>query len=413
MNGLETAIRNALERSDRSNAETRARIYQSARQALESGLRKQNINDVETVNYQRRKLETLIHEVELEERARLDMAVSPPDVAPSSTPAQAGDAAPTVSTHMHTPAPAPTQARTPVSAQGSRAEPAFATSPASAGSAGATDRDVDRDVDRDPVFDDDDLYASSRDEREQSSDADGPMPDMRSEAPLRKPRRRRGFFSRLFILAILLAGAGTAAWWVYSSDLLLTDAERDTSVPNPPPRAEEEDFNGPESAPQAPQGPQALDSRGGFSDDWIDVFEPQQIAAIRPRANGMVDVVTASDGTAVRLGSRSGDADGAIEITVPADVLRELAGRTSTIALTLQSADDKPVQISVDCDFSRLGACPRHRFTINPQKLDALFRVSFDSGMAPASAGRLVVNADLSGGGRGVNLYSVRILPGQ
>ena len=199
----------------------------------------------------------------------------------------------------------------------------------------------------------------------------------------------------------------------FSEQFVLTDAERDTSVPNPPPRAEEEDFNGPESAPQAPQGPQALDSRGGFSDDWIDVFEPQQIAAIRPRANGMVDVVTASDGTAVRLGSRSGDADGAIEITVPADVLRELAGRTSTIALTLQSADDKPVQISVDCDFSRLGACPRHRFTINPQKLDALFRVSFDSGMAPASAGRLVVNADLSGGGRGVNLYSVRILPGQ
>ncbi|WP_159946214.1 hypothetical protein [Rhizobium sp. 18065] len=410
MNGLETAIRNALERSDRSNAETRARIYQSARQALESGLRKQNINDVETVNYQRRKLETLIHEVELEERARLDMTVAPPDRAltPSQTQAQAQarDAAPSVSTQMQT------SAETPASAHGPRAEPAFAAAPSPNPAPNSNAGSTGRIVDRDPVFDED-LHASPRDERDQSSDADGPMPDMRSEGPLRKPRRRRGFFSRLFILAILLTGAGTAAWWVYSSDLLLTDAERDTSVPNPPPRAEEEDFNGTESAPQIPQGPQALDSRGGFSDDWIDVFEPQQIAAIRPRANGMVDVVTASDGTAVRLGSRSGDADGAIEITVPADVLREMAGRTSTIALTLQSADDKPVQISVDCDFSRLGACPRHRFTINPQRLDALFRVSFDSGMAPASAGRLIINADLSGGGRGVNLYTVRILPGQ
>lgn len=410
MNGLETAIRNALERSDRTNAETRARIYQSARQALESGLRKQNIDDIETVNYQRRKLETLIHEVELEERARLDMTVAPPDMTPPPT--QSRGATPSVSTQMQAPAQSPAQSPTPTSApttavpQGPRAEPVFAAAP------DHDARPTDRTIDRDPVFDED-LHASLRDERDQSSDADGPMPDMRSEASLRKPRRRRGFFSRMFILVILLSSVGMAAWWVYSSDLLLTDAERDTSVPNPPPRAQEEDFDGTESAPQIPQGPQALDSRGGFSDDWIDVFEPQQIAAIRPRANGTVDVVTASDGTAVRLGSRSGDADGAIEITVPTDVLRELAGRTSTIALTLQSADDKPVQISVDCDFSRLGACPRHRFTINPQKLDALFRVTFDSGMAPASAGRLILNADLSGGGRGVNLYSVRILPGQ
>jgi hypothetical protein len=410
VNGLETAIRSALERSDRTSAETRARIYQSARQALESGLRKQNINDIETVNYQRRKLETLIHEIEIEERARLDMTVAPPDG--GSTPSRSAGQPTYTQTSTPPQAAAPvqtsTEAQTSTAAQARRAEPAFAADDPVAD----TGRANGNGIDRDPVFDED-IHASPRDEREQLSDADGPMPDMRSEVPLRKPRRRRGFFSRLFILVILLSSVGMAAWWVYSSDLLLTDAERDTSVPNPPPRAEEEDFNGTETAPQVPQGPQAIDTRGGFSDDWIDVFEPQQIAAIRPRANGMVDVVTASDGSAVRLGSRSGDADGAIEITVPTEVLRELAGRTSTIALTLQSADDKPVQISVDCDFSRLGTCPRHRFTINPQKLDALFQVSFDSGMAPANAGRLIVNADLSGGGRGVNLYAVRILPGQ
>ncbi|MGO7623917.1 regulator, partial [Rhizobium ruizarguesonis] len=41
MSGLETAIRNALENSDRDNPEVRGRIYKSARQALEAGLRKQ------------------------------------------------------------------------------------------------------------------------------------------------------------------------------------------------------------------------------------------------------------------------------------------------------------------------------------------------------------------------------------
>jgi hypothetical protein len=217
------------------------------------------------------------------------------------------------------------------------------------------------------------------------------------------------------ILSVFLATLGIGAWWVYSSGMLLSQAERDTSVPNPPPRVEAEDFSGaPEAAvPAGSAGPQALDARGGFSDDWIEVFEPQQVSALRPRANALVDIVTASDGSAAQIISRSGDQAGVIEVTVPTDVLREMAGRTSTIALTVQSMDDAPVQISVECDFPRMGACPRHRFTVNPQKLDALFRVSFENGMAPSTPGRLLINADLAGSGRGVNLYAVRVLPGQ
>lgn len=71
MSGLETAIRNALERSDRSNAEIRARIYQSARQALENGLQKQQIEDPEVISVQRQRLEAVIRAIEMEERAAL------------------------------------------------------------------------------------------------------------------------------------------------------------------------------------------------------------------------------------------------------------------------------------------------------------------------------------------------------
>lgn len=74
MSGLETAIRNALARSERANAEVRARIYQSARNALEAGLRKQEINDPETIATQRHRLEATIHEIEAEERAQLTAA---------------------------------------------------------------------------------------------------------------------------------------------------------------------------------------------------------------------------------------------------------------------------------------------------------------------------------------------------
>lgn len=397
MSGLETAIRNALERSERTNAEARARVYQSARQALETGLRKQNIDDPEAINYQRRRLEALIHEIELEERARLEVRpeppvsqVVPPAVSPAAAPVRA--------------APEPAVSSTTDRRMG-RVEPGFAS---------VEPADRTPEPAREPSFADD-ISVSPDVARDAHADDEGPMPDMRSERPLKAPRRRRGVVARLMILSIFLATLGIGAWWVYSSGLLLSEAERDTSVPNPPPRVEAEDFSGtPEPAtPAAPAGPQAIDARGGFSDDWIEVFEPQQVSALRPRANALVDIVTASDGNAAQIVSRSADAAGAVEVTVPTEILRELAGRTSTIALTVQSTDDKPVQISVECDFPRMGDCPRHRFTVNPQKLDALFRVSFDNGMAPSTPGRLLINADLAGEGRGVNLYAIRILPGQ
>ncbi|NGO64705.1 hypothetical protein G6N76_13625 [Rhizobium daejeonense] len=406
MNGLETAIRNALERSDRTNAETRARIYQSARQALESGLRKQNVNDPETVAYQRHRLETVIHAIELEERARVDVQVVPPVPAPS------GPVPPVAAPVQASPAPA-----SPASRGGMREEPSFAEPPA------AVRHTEERRV-AEPSFD---VEAPSREADpwlDDPSDRIEPEPeirageaserdhglnlDVRPEAVVRR-RARRGFYSRLFISLTLLAFLGMGVWWVYTSGVLLTAAERDTSVPNPPPHAEAEDFD----EPQRTQEPKALDARSGFSDDWIEIFDPKQISAIRPRSNALVDVVNASDGTAVRVVSRSGDADGSVEITVPPEVLREMAGRTSTIALTLQSADDKQVQLSVSCDFDRMGDCARHRFTANPEKTDALFRVSFERAMAPGTPGRLVLNGDLAGTGRGINLYSVRVLPGE
>ncbi|MEK1930860.1 MAG: biotin transporter BioY, partial [Pararhizobium sp.] len=80
MSGLETAIRHALERSDRTNSETRARIYQSARNALEAGLKKQDVHDPDVIAQQRHRLEVIIHAIEVEERAALKAASVAPAV---------------------------------------------------------------------------------------------------------------------------------------------------------------------------------------------------------------------------------------------------------------------------------------------------------------------------------------------
>nr|WP_284739328.1 hypothetical protein [Rhizobium sp. CG5] len=380
---METAIRSALERSDRANAEIRARIYQSARHALEGGLRKQNINDPETVAQQRHRLETVIHGIEQEERGRL------------ATPGRAEPEAPVMGDQ-----PANRHDRQdPPSVDGHGMELRAERHREPAPSADMSDLRAERDS---RVFEDQDVVQSPP-----SAAAVHPQSlDIRPEAVIHHKKHRRGFFSRLFIFTVLLVTVGMGAWWIYTSGLLMTAAERDTSVPNPPPHAEEEDFSG-NISPQ----PQPLDP--GFSDEWIEVFGPNQIEAVKPRGNALVDVVTTGDGPAVQLTSRSADADGSVAIDVPVEVLRDMAGRVSTIALTLRSASDKPVQISVECDFDRLGDCARHRFTVNPEKADILFQIDFERGIAPATPGQLLVNGDLSGQGQGVNLYSVRVLPGQ
>ncbi|MGV8938355.1 MAG: hypothetical protein ACOH2J_14635 [Allorhizobium sp.] len=401
MNGLETAIRGALERSDRTNAETRARIYQSARQALEAGLRKQNVDDPQVVTEQRHRLEAVIHSIELEERGRLDSAVAAPAATrPQPTPPQASpDVNPEIPPEVHM---APPRAPAPAAAAPPQGPAEMLV--------GGVRRDAEPDASDFGDFGaerDDPNMAEvfAADRPPQRASRTQPL-DIRPEGATRPAKRRRGLFSRLFIFVVLFASLGMGAWWVYTSGLLLTASERDTSVPNPPPHAEAEDFNG-----EAAQ--RNLDPQQGFSEDWIEVFEPKQIASIDAHPNATVDVQPASEGTAVRIVSKSADADGNVVIVIPATAMRELAGRTSTIALTLQSLSDKPVQISVECNFDRLGDCARHRFTVNPEKGDVLFKVSFERSIAPTSAGELILNSDLSGKGQGVNLYSVRVLPGQ
>ncbi len=85
MSGLETAIRNALDRSDRGNPETRARIYKSARLALESGPAQAGCHRSEIVAQQRQRLETIIQSIETEEQFALGSTPGkrvPPIVAP-------------------------------------------------------------------------------------------------------------------------------------------------------------------------------------------------------------------------------------------------------------------------------------------------------------------------------------------
>jgi hypothetical protein len=395
VSGLETAIRTALENSDRDNPEVRARIYQSARQALEAGLRKQDITDTEVVAHHRHRLESTIHAIEGEERDRLHPRQRPPEVP--------------VPPVVEMPAPPVHQAQVdefdgPMVSGETRAPDV------------APNRGDESSLDDVHAGSADHLAAAPVGEERLARGQRATNMDFRPEraAGRRKPRK---FFSRLLVWCVLLAFIGIGAWWAHTSGLLMTAAERDTSVANPPASTQPEDFTGNDdsagNAASHTDQPVTIDPQNSFSADWIPLFKPEDADKIQSGPRARTEKIVENDGPAVRLISESGTADGNISISVPPSVLQQLAGKSSTIALTLQSTTDEPTQITVECNFQTLGNCARHRFNVTREKSDALLQVKFDRSLAPNSPGTLTINSDLDGKARGINLFAIRILPGQ
>ncbi|TAZ76440.1 regulator [Rhizobium ruizarguesonis] len=395
MSGLETAIRTALENSDRDNPEVRARIYQSARQALEAGLRKQDITHTEVVAHHRHRLESTIHAIEGEERDRLHPRQRPPEVP--------------VPPVVEMPAPPVHQAQVdefdgPMVSGETRAPDV------------APNRGDESSLDDVHAGSADHLAAAPVGEERLARGQRATNMDFRPEraAGRRKPRK---FFSRLLVWCVLLAFIGIGAWWAHTSGLLMTAAERDTSVANPPASTQPEDFTGNDdsagNAASHTDQPVTIDPQNSFSADWIPLFKPEDADKIQSGPRARTEKIVENDGPAVRLISESGTADGNISISVPPSVLQQLAGKSSTIALTLQSTTDEPTQITVECNFQTLGNCARHRFNVTREKSDALLQVKFDRSLAPNSPGTLTINSDLDGKARGINLFAIRILPGQ
>lgn len=378
MSGLETAIRNALDRADRSNPEIRARIYQSARQALETGLRKQDVNDPVVVAQQRHRLEAAIKTIEMEEREKLGIVVADPvsDIQYSDFEADLASL------------------------------------------------DDQRTADEDQA--EDDSLGGLRAERLGENDR---RPEPRAEATLpsgaasgrpagrpsgrasgrpsaaARPRRKRGFFARLFIWVMLFAFLAVGGWWAVNSGLLLTDAERDTSVANPPAAVSEEDLPDATRDNAAP----AQNETSNFSKDWIEIFKPGEIKRVVAGSLSEAKLASTGDGPVIRIISRSAEPDGAVKILLPGEILGKWQGQELTLAITMRSANDKPVQVTVDCELAAVGSCERHRFTVTGQRSDALIQITPSDGKGDAPA--LVLNADATGEGGGVDLVALRVLP--
>jgi hypothetical protein len=458
VSGLEQAIRNALDRAERANPEIRARIYQSARNALDAGLRKQDINDMTVIERQRQRLEFTIRAIEDEEleklrvSARLDKifientafeqpAPEPepePETAPPAPEPQVRqrqepvvDQPPAAWTDPIAPArrepPVIKPARQAAVSRQPLAEPAMARDPEPDEDGSFSDFSATRDERMpakagsktgrvEPVIDVP-LVAEARGkgrgqkirhEEEDPAWAEPSTPEGRKVAPQKRAaRRRRGsWIVSLFVYCVLLGVIGFGAWWAYATGMIGAAMHGGGDFDFIPKELQSEDFD-----PKAPlKNP--LDPQRSFSGDWVSVLKPGDTSVVTPAAQAKVSDVTDSDGKAILIASNAPDQDGEVRIAVPADVLKAMAGKTSTLAVTLRADGDKPSQIYIQCAFASLGDCGRHRFTISNERVDELIQVKFDGKSAPSEPGYVVINSDLTGQGRAIRLYGIRIGPG-
>lgn len=439
MSGLEQAIRNALERAERADPDIRARIYQSARNALDVGLRKQEISDMAVIERQRQRLEATIREIEDEELARLrsiaqfervaldrepEEELEPPAI-PEAEPDELTEAPARRSEPRFSAAPmsrsepldaefedeppvveavrreeAPSDRSTTV-----RAEPAMETP--------RIDRAAVGPVRSEPVMDDDYLAGLTATREAQTSRAPQPQPDAWGEdaaeaiAPARNRRRTFGsFIVSAFVYLFLLAIIGGGVWWVYDTGMIDAALKGDGNFELVPDALRSK-------SEQPALETSRLDTLRGFSGDWIDIYKPGANAdAAKPRAKAVIEEHRDSDGLATVITSNAPDQDGDVLVEVPASVLQDLAGKTSTIAVTVKSNSEKPAQIYIQCEFKTLGDCGRHRYTVTNERADELIQVKFDGRMSPSSSGSIVINSDLTGEGSSIRLYGIRVLPG-
>ncbi|MDF1608743.1 hypothetical protein PZ897_11190 [Hoeflea sp. YIM 152468] len=429
MTGMEAAIRGALDKAGIPGAQARRRIYDSARAALDRSLERQEISDPQRIDDHRQKLEMLIASIEAEwtppgeaaapaattssvrdwhepapDSTETDQATSyrpvydtsealgPEHNGPDQLAGSWGNVEPSAEI-PHQPAPAVDavshQAPRPDAAPGD-ANLDFVPDASDHGAAAIPARGLAGNLA--PHIEAADFGSAKRSASANKVKIPGPL----------KQKRRRPVFASIFSAAVMLSFLGIGVWWLIESGAMKSAAERDTGVPNPPPSLSRDDFAG---------GPQQLNPGAGFSGEWANVFTPGRDGEALARSDARAELIDEAEGTVLRIVSGSGDEDGEVLIPLGAEVMQALAGRQSVLALTVRAATPEPTQIYVKCAFSVLGDCGRRRFDVTYDTIDILFSLDYDRALAPNEAGNLVINSDISGGGKGIDLLAVRIKP--
>ena len=98
----------------------------------------------------------------------------------------------------------------------------------------------------------------------------------------------------------------------------------------------------------------------------------------------------------------------AVVFSIGEGILQQVAGKKAVFDIVAAADKGRPTQVSVLCDFAGLGDCGRKRYQIDDATSDNLFQIEFPSG-SPQGAGQIILNPDVDGKGRALEIYAIKV----
>ncbi|WP_099867248.1 hypothetical protein [Pararhizobium haloflavum] len=415
MDGLETAIRNALARAGNPDATARARIYESARAALEKSLQKQSA-DAQTLAAQRQRVEGVITAIESSYADKPAPAQVGPDTTistdePALTEVRAersdapGAADPVFSEDVAPEREAPPVALDPVSRQSPATAEALAVDAVSRAGGEVAHGGVDDRLGPEVVGRARSTGPSHGEPRPRRRffSRSGRAKPVKEPATAKTRKRRRGssVLSLIAQLAFLFVFIALGLWWISANGGVEQVGRRlaDSGV----------GMLSEDGGDAAVDAPAQRVGAGQFSGTWQTVFDADAFESAVAGGAATVETVEEGEAPALRIASIDAGAPGEVRIPLDPEVLGQLAGGAALVALTVRAAGDEATQIYVRCSLGTGEDCGRRRFDVNQTPSDLVIDVDLAAGVSPEPA--LIVNSDVAGEGKRIDLFSVRAQP--
>ena len=395
MAGFEDLIRGALIKQGTTTPESRERVYNSARQALDRMLADETKFSPEVANAQRTKLETAISEIDAGyAKAEVSKAAEPATPVrleiPEDTPPAPSDAsdrdlstaapkvehgvAPTPDIAAQRPAkPAPPVESIPKPA---RQEPQF--------DARAPTGNVGVDVPP-PVPPGKKKEAPAKEEPAPATVADYTGDALKERKP----------YAKLLLWTIIIVGIAAAIWWAITFGPAMIEEKLGGRVANPQPTLESGAFI-----------PNQEDGNG-----WVTVFLPDANAAdVVTTGAGAAELQVNGEQSVMRMASPSRETKDNLLIKIPRGIMSELRGQAGTFELIVQATEAETQEFVMYCQFGAMGTCGRKRFTATANLEPIIFDVLInDAELGENEDAYLAINTDFENKGRSLDIFAIRL----
>lgn len=140
---------------------------------------------------------------------------------------------------------------------------------------------------------------------------------------------------------------------------------------------------------------------------WITVFQASEAARMAVKGRATAEILRDGQRSFARITSSGGD--NTVSFDIGEGILDRFSGNKVTFDIIAKADGGKSTQMSISCNFASLGDCGRRRYDVNQTMNDFLFDLTFPAGQKAGGAGIITVNSDLSGTGKPVDIYEIRV----